>query len=88
MKALILPGALFALIFGTALNVVLLRYESRSLFIELQDLRKQKDELDREWGQLLLEQGTWGANGRVEDIARSRLNMVVPASDQIIRVRS
>jgi len=87
LKPLIVPAVLFALIFATALNVVLTRYETRSRFIELQGLRKQKDELDREWGQLLLEQGTWGAHGRVEDIARSKLGMTVPPQEQIVRVR-
>lgn len=87
LKPLLVPAVLFALIFATALNVVLTRYETRSLFIELQGLRKQKDELDREWGQLLLEQGTWGAHGRVEDIARSKLGMTVPPQEQIVRVR-
>lgn len=86
-KSLLAPAVLFALIFASALNVVLQRYETRSLFIELQALRKQKDELDREWGQLLLEQGTWGAHGRVEDIARSKLGMTVPRQEQIVRVR-
>ena len=87
LKALIAPAVLFALIFASALNIVLQRYETRSLFIELQALHKQKDELDREWGQLLLEQGTWGAHGRVEEIARSKLGMTVPRQEQIIRVR-
>ncbi len=87
MKRLIAPAVLFALIFTSALNVVLQRYESRSLFIDLQGLRQQKDDLDREWGQLLLEQGTWGAHGRVEDIARNKLDMTVPQQEQIIRVR-
>ncbi len=87
MKKLIAPTVMFALIFASALNVVLQRYESRSLFIELQGLRQQKDDLDREWGQLLLEQGTWGAHGRVEDIARNKLDMTVPQQEQIIRVR-
>jgi len=86
MKALIAPALLVALIFASALNVVLQRYETRSLFIELTALRKQKDELDREWGQLLLEQGTWGAHGRVEDLARNRLDMTVPRQQDIIRV--
>jgi cell division protein FtsL len=87
MKKLLAPAVLFALIFVSALNVVLQRDNSRSLFIELQGLRKEKDDLDREWGQLLLEQGTWGAHGRVEDIARNKLDMTVPRQEQIIRVR-
>lgn len=86
MKALIAPAVLFALIFASALELVLVRYETRDLFIELQGLRKQQDELDREWGQLLLEQGTWGAHGRVEDLARNRLDMTVPRQEEIVRV--
>jgi cell division protein FtsL len=86
MKALLAPAVLFALIFASALELVLVRYQTRDLFIELQGLRKQQDELDREWGQLLLEQGTWGAHGRVEDLARNRLDMTVPRQEEIVRV--
>lgn len=88
MRRLAGIALLFVAIFASALQVVLSRYENRRQFVELQDLRKQKDELDREWGQLLLEQGTWGTHGRVEDIARSKLNMTAPAPDQVYRVRS
>jgi cell division protein FtsL len=86
MKALFAPAVLFALSFASALELVLVRYETRDLFIELQGLRKQQDELDREWGQLLLEQGTWGAHGRVEDLARNRLDMTVPRQEEIVGV--
>ncbi len=87
LKSLAVPAVLFALIFASALKLVLTRNETRSLFIELQALRTEKDDLDREWGQLLLEQGTWGAHARVEDIARSKLGMTVPKQEQIVRVR-
>ncbi|HMM75400.1 MAG TPA: cell division protein FtsL [Gammaproteobacteria bacterium] len=87
LKPLVVPALLLTLIFASALNLVLERDRTRSLFIDLQALRKQKDELDREWGQLLLEQGTWGAHGRVEEIARSKLGMTVPTPEQIVRVR-
>lgn len=86
-KSLVVPALLLASIFASALNLVLERDRARSLFIDLQAVRKQKDELDREWGQLLLEQGTWGAHGRVEDIARGKLGMTVPMPEQIVRVR-
>lgn len=87
LKPLALPALLLVAIFVSALNLVLERDRTRNLFIELQTLRKQKDDLDREWGQLLLEQGTWGAHGRVEEIARAKLGMTVPRSEQIVRVR-
>ncbi|MCC7122775.1 MAG: cell division protein FtsL [Gammaproteobacteria bacterium] len=87
LKPIIVPAVLVALIFASALNLVLERDRTRSLFIDLQALRKQKDELDREWGQLLLEQGTWGAHGRVEEIARGKLGMTIAKPEQIVRVR-
>jgi cell division protein FtsL len=83
---------LFAfLIFGvfiSAMEVVLHRHETRKLFSALQELQAEHNELDREWGQLLLEQGTWGTHGRIEDIARDKLNMTLPDVEQIYRVRS
>tara|TARA_Y100000588_G_scaffold354634_1_gene409084 strand:- start:2030 stop:2242 length:213 start_codon:yes stop_codon:yes gene_type:complete len=70
------------------MEVVLYRHQARELFLVLQELRLQQNELDREWGQLLLEQGTWGTHGRIEEIARNKLNMIVPLSAEIFRVRS
>ena len=75
-------------VFISAMEVVLHRHETRKLFSALQELQIQQNELDREWGQLLLEQGTWGTHGRIEDIARGKLNMILPAVEQIYRVRS
>ena len=86
MKALIAPAVLVALIFASALNVVLQRYETRSLFIELTALRKQKDELDREWGQLLLEQGTWGAQEFLEWELLEFSIVPVPANADALRL--
>lgn len=71
-------GALIFIVFFSALEIVLSRHESRKLFVELQDLRKQKNDLNLEWGQLLLEQATWGTHGRIEEIAREQLDMIAP----------
>jgi len=84
----ILFVCLFLGVFATALQIVLQRHETRKLFTNLQELRAEQNELDREWGQLLLEQGTWGTHGRIEDIARNKLDMTVPESTEIFRVRS
>lgn len=88
MKHLLGIVGVAGLIFLSAIQVVLTRFDNRQLFVQLQELKKQRDELDREYGQLLLEQGTWGTHGRIEDLARTKLNMTVPRSDQIRRVRS
>lgn len=72
---------------GSALTVVYTKHESRKLFIELQDLKKEQDKMDIEWGRLQLEQSTWATYGRVEKIARKRLGMHIPSSDEVVIVR-
>ena len=84
----LLSLALSLAVFLSAMEVVLYRHETRELFLVLQELRAQQNELDREWGQLLLEQGTWGTHGRIEDIAREKLNMTLPDTETVFRVRS
>jgi len=36
-----------------------------------------------EWGQLLLEQSTLGENSRVEGLAKRKLGMIVPRSENV-----
>jgi cell division protein FtsL len=79
---------LCCVVVATALEIVMQRHETRKLFSTLQELRAEQNELDREWGQLLLEQGTWGTHGRIEDIARNKLDMTLPELAEIYRVRS
>ena len=88
MKVWVGLAVLGCAIFASALDLVLTRYQTRQLFVELQNLRKHKDDLDNEWGQLLLEQGTWGTHARVEEIARGKLDMTIPEPSQIRRSRS
>lgn len=75
---------LLALVVVTALSVIGLRHESRLAFAQLQSLNTQRDELDIEWGKLLLEQGAWSQNQRVEDIAQKNLGMALPASKEVV----
>ncbi len=74
-------------VLGSALAVVYAKFQSRSLFAELQALRKVQDKMDVEWGQLQLEQSTWATHGRVESAARKRLGMVLPEPHQVVVVR-
>lgn len=60
----------------TALGVVWSRHQSRTVFVELQALEYQRDELNVEWGRLQLEQATWAEAGRVEQLARGELGLV------------
>ena len=70
---------LVASLFISSLEVVVARHEARKMFVEIQSLEKVQDELNEEWGRLLLEQSTWATDVRIETIARSRLGMKTPA---------
>ncbi len=72
----------------TALMVVDLRHRNRLLFAELQTVTRERDQLNTEWGQLLLEQGAWSEHRRIEDTARVRLGMAMPGGDQVVVVRA
>lgn len=70
----------------SALAAVYAKHHSRQLFVELEGLKTQRDDLNIEWGQLMLEQATWATPTRVELIARQRLGMTVPPTDKIVIV--
>lgn len=78
--------ALAALV--TALAVIEIRHENRLLFAELQGLQHERDALNTEWEQLLLEEGAWSQHGRIEQMARARLGMKTPGREQIVVVRA
>lgn len=75
MSLVILIGLLLISAFG----VVYIRDLHRRLFIEIQSAQKSADTMQVEWGQLLLEQSTWAAPARVQELAQDRLAMQVPA---------
>jgi len=66
-----------------ALAVVSARHQARKLFVELQAEQEQARNMDIEWGRLQLEISTWLMHNRVEEVARTRLMMAVPAPGQI-----
>lgn len=71
----------------SALGVVYSTHESRVLLNELQALENERNALQVEWGQLLLEQSSLISQGRVEDIAKAQLNMVIPGQEDIVVVK-
>ncbi|MCP5160946.1 MAG: cell division protein FtsL [Hahellaceae bacterium] len=71
----------------SALAVVYSTHWSRQLFSELKGLQLHRDQLEREWSQLLLEQSAWSTHNRIERIAMEQLNMVMPDMDKVEVVR-
>ncbi|WP_083264716.1 cell division protein FtsL [Pseudohongiella acticola] len=78
---------LFAAVMVSALAVVNTSFKSRTVFYELQKLRAESNELDVQRGQLLIEQSTFGLEGRIEQKAMEELEMTLPDWSRIIMVR-
>ena len=71
----------------SGLMVVKTTHENRFAFNGLQVLREEANQLDVEWGQLLLEQSTFGLGGRIEQKATHELQMQVPQIIDIVMVK-
>lgn len=71
----------------SSMAVIYTKHIGRSEFVVLQKLEKQRDEVNEDWGKLLLEQSTWANPGRVEQQARLRLNMHAPTADMTVVIR-
>jgi len=78
---------LLLMVIGSAIAVIYSRHAGREEFIVLQKLEHKRDQLNEEWGRLLLEQSTWASPRRVEQQARLRLQMVVPSSDMTVLIQ-
>lgn len=75
-----------AAVLGSGLSVVATTHENRFAFNELQVLKAQANELEVEWGQLLIEQSTFGVEGRIQQKALEQLQMEVPEIGKIVMV--
>lgn len=74
---------LLAALMACAMALVGSQHKARKLYVELQKEQAAAKQLDVEWGQLQLEQGTWGTHGRIERIATRELNMRLPAANRV-----
>ena len=86
MSRLLLVVLLLATI-ASAIGVVYSRHRHRQLFVELTRLEHARDELNIEFGRLQLEQATWAQANRIDQVARQKLGMKFPESDDIVVVR-
>jgi cell division protein FtsL len=78
---------LLLIVVASALGVVYTKYRTRMLFVEVQRLEQELDAYEVEWGQLQLEQNTWAEHSRIERLARSRLEMVLPQRQSIVYIK-
>lgn len=76
-----------SLILTTGLSVVNTTHKNRFVFNKLQEMKEQANQFEVEWGQLLIEQSTFGIEGRIEQKAIEQLKMQVPELSNIVMVR-
>ena len=73
----------FLLIFLSGLGEVYLEHQKRILFIEYQNLIKERDVLKTEWQRIQIELSQLSSGLRLEDIARSKVKMSIPNPNSI-----
>jgi cell division protein FtsL len=86
-RILLVATILFVAVMASAIGLVYSKHKTRQLFVELQQLNKEVVSLDTEWGRLQLEQSAWSDHGRIEQIARQRLDMMIPEAEQVAFIK-
>ena len=71
----------------SALAVIISKYQSRLVFIEIQKQEKMLDNYEVEWGQLQLELTMLTEENRVERVAKEKLKLRMPQRDKIIYLK-
>ena len=61
-----------------ALGVVYSKHLTRQTFSQYSEYRSAIDDLNMEWSRLQIEESAFSEHSLVEDIAQTRLNMVLP----------
>lgn len=79
--AIVFAFAVFSVV--TAMALVYTKHESRKLFVELEALTDERDQLNIEWGQLQIEQSTWATHARIEQVATGELKLTRPEATDI-----
>nr|WP_267933443.1 MULTISPECIES: cell division protein FtsL [Pseudomonas] len=84
-----LPGGsflmllLFVAVLISAIAVSYSAHWNRQLLNTLYGELNERDKAQAEWGRLILEQSTWTAASRIENLASEQLKMRVPSADEV-----
>ncbi|WP_413773005.1 cell division protein FtsL [Acinetobacter sp. ANC 4173] len=72
------------LVFISAIMVVFQVFEYRHDYRELSSFLRDRDDLNAEWGRLLIEQQTFGATAQIGTRAVTQLRMYSPPAAQTV----
>ena len=82
MVAILIP-VLWVAALGSAAGAIYCKHRARELFVQLEGLNGQRDNIEIEWGQLQLEQSAWSTHAFVERVASTKLHMATPPPKEI-----
>jgi cell division protein FtsL len=66
-----------------ALALVTSQHQARKLFVQIEQEQERSRNLEVEYGQLQLEQSTWGMHARIQRFAAQSLRMRAPEASRI-----
>lgn len=87
-RGLTLAMTLLLALVVSAIALVYTRHQSRQLFIELQELSRERDALNTQYQSLQLEQGAHAAYNRLEERAPKELGLHAPAPEEVYLIGS
>ena len=83
-KKLVYYSLLLILVLGSAVMVVFQVFEYRQNYRDLSGYFRERDDLNAEWGRLLIEQQTFGATAQIGTRAVTQLRMYSPPAAQTV----
>ena len=84
VKKVVVYTVLVALVFISAMMVVFQVFEYRHDYRELSSYMRERDDLNAEWGRLLIEQQTFGATAQIGTRAVTQLRMFSPPAAETV----
>ena len=84
LKRRIAYATLLLLVMASAIMVVLQVFQYRHDYRELSSFYRERDDLNAEWGRLLIEQQTFGATAQIGTRAVTQLRMYSPPATQTV----
>ncbi len=78
---------LFTAVLISAIAVILSSHSNRQLLIEKEKALQERDRLDVEWRNLILEQGALTEHNRIESLVKEQLDMYRPNPEEEVVVR-
>ncbi|ELR66376.1 Cell division protein FtsL [Photobacterium marinum] len=81
------PLILLVLVLISALGVVLITHHSRQLIAQQEQLLIERDQLDIEWRNQILEENSLAEHSRIERLAEKELEMKRPSVDSEVVVQ-